>query len=88
MKSLSISLSPDGAGFALGLANGCSVTVPVTERGARFIEQLLHEQEAAGRATVGTAAAPTQAMITEWLKTNKVKKDTITLDDLLEHLQF
>lgn len=78
-----LSLSEDGEALVLTF-DAHAVLVPLTDTGLRLIKEVLKARRTASQRTVGTRGALTQALVDEWLKTNKPKRD----DDLIPELDL
>lgn len=74
--SLEIKLSPSGDGAEVALPSGHSIRVPLDERTGPILRRILFAQGDTRMHTgIGTAAAPLQSMVEDWLaKGGEVKR--------------
>lgn len=67
---LTISLSPSG--FFLTDEAGHTIEIPRTLPGLEIIDRILRARQATSTPRIGTDSRPTQAMVKEFLKINRV----------------
>ena len=78
MKPLTIELAADGDHFLItvpGNRTGHTIAIPMSMDGVRYLTTVLRARQSPAILNgIGTASAPTQGMVDEWLKDNKVTK--------------